>query len=168
MKDKKTSRIARAASAKAPSRKTPTRRILVADDNSDIRRLNVEVLVKSGYEVDAAEDGAAAWYNLQLKRYDLLITDHDMPHVTGFELLKKLRAARMALPVIMAAETLPQDEFASCPWIRPSITLLHPYTTEEFLETVEGVLQAAWSATEEKRTQASRQNQSNNECWLLL
>jgi DNA-binding response OmpR family regulator len=122
--------------------------------------LNVEVLVKSGYEVDAVENGAIAWYNLQLKRYDLLITDHDMPHVTGFELLRKLRAARMPVPVILATEKLPRDEFVYFPMLQPAITLLHPYTTEEFLQTVEGVLQAVDKASVAKARQTNRRRQS--------
>ena len=50
------------------------RRILVVDDDSDVRRLNTEVLIHFGYHVDAAEDGAAAWETLQLKNYDLIIS----------------------------------------------------------------------------------------------
>src|ERR1017187_5344654 len=62
----------------------PTHRILVVDDEPDIRRLNAEVLKSSGYEVDTAEDGKAGWQALQAvshapDSYDLLITDHNMP-----------------------------------------------------------------------------------------
>jgi len=71
MKDKKTSRIARAASAKAPSRKTPTRRILVADDEPTVRRLITEALVRSGYHVDAAEDGAVSAQGGQAQQHEL-------------------------------------------------------------------------------------------------
>jgi DNA-binding response OmpR family regulator len=91
------------------------RRILVAEDDPDIRRLNTEVLAASGYHVDAAEDGAAAWDALQLDNYDLLITDHDMPKVSGMELLQKLHDSSMKLPVIMATGTLPEEQLARHP-----------------------------------------------------
>src|SRR5579859_935677 len=81
---------------------SPPRRILVVDDDADIRQLSTDVLIQHGYHVDAAEDGAAAWEALQLKRYDLLVTDNEMPKLSGVELLEKLHAARMALPIIMA------------------------------------------------------------------
>jgi two-component system, OmpR family, response regulator ResD len=167
MKEKKVLRKKMLTTTAVPSSKTQPRRILVVDDNHDIRRLNVEVLVKSGYEVEDAEDGARAWYNLQLKSYDLLITDYDMPHVTGFELLKKVRAARMAIPVIMATESLPREEYARFPWLQPTMTLLHPYTTEEFLQTVEGVLQAVDAAPERNARQARNESQSNGAGWYL-
>src|SRR4029077_10352056 len=85
-------------------------RILVADDDRDIRRLNARVLEQSGYQVDTAEDGAAAWEVLQIKAFNLLITDNDMPKLTGVELVRKLRSARMALPVILATGKLPATE----------------------------------------------------------
>lgn len=47
--------------------------ILVVDNDGDIRRLNTDVLVGAGCEVDAAADGALASDMLQFKRYDLLV-----------------------------------------------------------------------------------------------
>jgi DNA-binding NtrC family response regulator len=118
----------------------PVHRILVADDESDIRQLNTEALTDSGYHVDGAEDGAVAWDILQLKRYHLLITDNEMPKVTGVELLKKIHAARIGVPVIMATGTLPQEQFARYPWIQPVAVLLKPYTLMELLGAVKRVM----------------------------
>lgn len=106
-------------------------------------KLNTRMLKRSGYEVDTAEDGAAAWEVLNADSYDLLITDNVMPKVTGVELLGKLRAARMPLPVIMATSSLPTAAFAGCPWLRPDATLLKPYTAAEMLRTVKKVLREA-------------------------
>jgi len=75
-----------------------------------------------------------------------VITDNNMPRLTGIELLKKLCAARMALPVIMATGTLPKEEFTRYPWLQPAATLLKPYTVEELLGTVKEVLRATVSA----------------------
>ena len=120
----------------------PPYRILVVDDDVSIRQLNTETLIRFGYVANAAEDGAAAWDALSADSYDLLITDHNMPKVSGVELLEKLRAARMALPVIMATGALPEQEFSQQPWLQPAATLLKPYTTEEMLGTVREVLRA--------------------------
>lgn len=118
-------------------------RILVVEDDSAIRQLNTEVLIRFGYHVDAAEDGVAAWEALNADGYDLMITDNNMPNVSGLELLKKLRAARMDLPVIMATGTVPTEEFTRYPWLRPAATLLKPYTAEEMLRMVKIVLSGA-------------------------
>ena len=102
-------------------------RILVVEDDISTRQLITEALIHSGYGVDAAEDGAAAWEALSAGSYDLMITDNNMPNVSGVELLKKLRAARMTLPVIMATGTLPKEEFTRYPWLQPAATLLVLY-----------------------------------------
>lgn len=119
---------------------SPPRRILVAEDNDDIRRLNREGLVLSGYEVDAAEDGAAAWQSLSTGRYDLLVTDNNMPKLSGVELLVKLRAARMVLPVIMATGNVPKHAAARLPSLHPVIILLKPYAIAELVEAVAALL----------------------------
>ena len=120
--------------------------ILVVDDDADIRRLNVEVLADSGYQVDAAEDGVEAWQALNTKPYDLLITDNKMPMVTGLELIKKLRAEDMTLPVILVSGTLPAEELKHHPWLQIQATLLKPYTLAELFRTVKEVLMATSDA----------------------
>jgi len=120
----------------------PPHRILVVDDEASLRRLITSTLVCSGYSVDAAEDGADAWEALQVKHYDLLITDNNMPRVSGVELLQKLHATRHALPVIMATGILPEEEFARNPCLKPAATLLKPYTLADLLKTVKAVLHA--------------------------
>jgi DNA-binding response OmpR family regulator len=120
--------------------KRPAHRILVVDGDDDTRRLNTEVLIQFGYHVDAAKDDTAGWAALQLNSYDLLVTDNNMPKVSGVELLMKLRAARMALPVIMATATLPKKDLTRYSWLLPAVTLPKPYTVDELLGTVKKVL----------------------------
>jgi DNA-binding response OmpR family regulator len=120
----------------------PNPRILVADDEEAIRRLITVVLVDSGYKVDAAEDGAAAWEALQAKPYDLLITDHNMPKITGLDLVKNLRSASMSLPVVMVAGSLPVHELVSNPSLQVAAMLCKPFSVAALLDTVENVLRA--------------------------
>ena len=115
----------------------------MVEDDDFSRQLTTKLLTLSGYEVDAAADGAAAWEALGVHSYDLMITDNKMPKVSGVELLKKLRAARMYLPVIMATGTLPEEEFTRHPWLQPDATLIKPYTVDEMLSTMERVLRKA-------------------------
>ncbi len=72
--------------------------------------------------------------------YDLLMTAHDIPKLTGVELVRKARSARMALPVVMASGTLPKEEFTRCPWLQPATMLPKPYTAVEMLSVVKKVL----------------------------
>jgi two-component system response regulator MprA len=142
------------ARAPVPCRTSPPPRILVVEDEPDIRRLNAEVLKSFGYKVDTAEDGMAGWKALCAVRhapesYALLITDHDMPGLTGLALVKKLRAASVALPVIMATgRLLPEDLFTRYHWLQPGAALIKPYSVEQLLGTVEAVLRTTDGARE--------------------
>jgi DNA-binding response OmpR family regulator len=139
----------RLAGASQPNRTGLPKRILVVDDEPLIRQLYTKVLVESGYKVEGAEDGAVAWDALQANAYDLLITDNQMPKVSGVDLLKKIYAARMTVPIMMATATFPEEEFNRSPWLQPEITLLKPHTATEFLEAVEEVLYMHNSVSEE-------------------
>jgi DNA-binding response OmpR family regulator len=146
MKENKISLAGEPACALLQREPNPPRRILVVDDDSDIRQLSTEVLIHSGYVVDAAADGAAAWEALQIKAFNLLITDHNMPRLTGIELVKKLRSARMALPVILVTGKLPVEELAQNPSLQLAALLPKPFSVAELLETVRAVLRATDSA----------------------
>jgi acetyltransferase-like isoleucine patch superfamily enzyme/CheY-like chemotaxis protein len=121
------------------------RRILVVEDDQFLRQRNTLALNLSGYAVDTATDGAAAWDALNANCYDLLITDNSMPKVSGIELLKKLRSAKMELPVIMATGTLPTQELAQNPWLEPVALLAKPYVNDQLLEKVKDALGAVFA-----------------------
>jgi PleD family two-component response regulator len=59
-KDNQIAPACESASTPLQAQTSPPHRILVVDDDGDIRRLSTQVLIRYGYEVDAAEDGAAA------------------------------------------------------------------------------------------------------------
>jgi DNA-binding response OmpR family regulator len=120
-----------------------TNRILFVDDSTAVREATANVLVGSGYHVDVAEDGEAGWQALHATKYDLLITDHDMPKLTGVELVKKLRSARMNLPVVLASAALPTEELNRNPWLQIAATLLKPFAIDELLETVKAAIAAS-------------------------
>src|ERR1017187_8627132 len=115
MKENQISQSLERASAPVQFEAGPPRSILVVEDDPDIRRINAMVLHRAGYHVDTAEDGAFAWEMLGVSDYDLMITDNNMPNLTGMDLLKKLYASRMTLPCIMATGKIPEAEFAQCP-----------------------------------------------------
>ena len=128
------------ASAPAQNRVNLPRRILLVDDDHELRSLNAEVLVESGYQVDTAKDGASGWRALKASHYDVLVTDNTMPGVTGMELIKKLRSEDMTLAVIMASGTAPVEELAQNPWLHIDALLTKPYTVAQVVKTVGEVL----------------------------
>jgi CheY-like chemotaxis protein len=114
--------------------------ILYADDDPLFRGFSVETLTHSGYAVTPVEDGLQAWAALHSKGYDLLITDNNMPRMTGLELAAKTRLEGMKLPIIVASGTAGLLAGTDYDWLRVAARLQKPFATEELLETVEQVL----------------------------
>ncbi|HEX4343306.1 MAG TPA: response regulator [Verrucomicrobiae bacterium] len=140
MKENFTLPISWAGASGEPSDKSQPVRILLVEDDSEVRRGMSKMLSSAGYEVDDAEDGAFAWDTLQSNSYDLMITDNSMPRVSGVELLGKVKTAHMELPVIMVTSLSPEHEFARKPWLKPDALVLKPVVTKELLEKVLSVL----------------------------
>jgi len=126
---------------RTPTRMTP--RILVVEEEGDLRQLSSDVLMMAGYSVEVAEDGAAGWKAVCDGGYDLVVTDNKMPKVTGIELVGRMRAEAIAIPVIMATGSVPTAELERSPWLRISVVLQKPFTAAQLLGTVRGVLRLA-------------------------
>lgn len=75
-------------------------KILLVDDEPNIRLVLGAVLEQTGYSVEVAEDGYIALRKIQQSRPDLVITDLRMPNMNGFELLSVLRTRFPELPTI--------------------------------------------------------------------
>ncbi len=77
--------------------------ILIAEDSLITAELEKNILENNGYEVDLAVDGMDAMDKLYTRKYDLLVTDIDMPRMNGFELTAKVRAGKKYnnIPIIV-------------------------------------------------------------------
>jgi CheY-like chemotaxis protein len=73
------------------ARATGRARVLVADDSRSLREALSRMLAAEGHIVDAASDGWDAWEMLHEVRYDLLVTDLEMPRLGGEKLVEKVR-----------------------------------------------------------------------------
>jgi PAS domain S-box-containing protein len=98
------------AGTTAPDGAAPRPRILIADDNADMRRYVADLLTGE-YDVRTAPDGAAALEQAAADPPDLILTDVMMPNLDGFGLLKALRAdpATLPIPVVMLSARAGED-----------------------------------------------------------
>jgi DNA-binding NtrC family response regulator len=76
-------------------------RVLVADDDKNLRKVLSMELQAEGYEVDAAESGSAALERLKEEEYDVLVLDLNMPGMDGMEVLKDVKGEGMLTEVIV-------------------------------------------------------------------
>lgn len=76
-------------------------KILIAEDDRELRMLFQRVLTQNGYSVRGVENGKEALAALELDYVDLIISDIMMPVMDGYELVRSLREANYQIPVLM-------------------------------------------------------------------
>lgn len=76
-------------------------RLLIADDDNEIRELLEFDLAQSGYLVDCAKDGEEALQKALSNSYDLILLDVMMPKMNGFDVCKNIRATKPEIPILM-------------------------------------------------------------------
>jgi two-component system sensor histidine kinase and response regulator WspE len=104
--------IAGAATGAATGAGSRRKRVLVVDDSLTVRELERKLLSNAGYEVEVTVDGMDGWNALRAGRFDLLVTDIDMPRMDGIELVTLLRrdARVKSLPVVIVSyKDRPED-----------------------------------------------------------
>jgi two-component system, chemotaxis family, sensor histidine kinase and response regulator WspE len=90
---------------KSDAGKVQRKRILVVDDSLTVREAEQFLLHSRGYDVEVAVDGMDGWNALKASHYDMIVTDVDMPRMTGLELVAKIKADQklQGLPVIIVS-----------------------------------------------------------------
>jgi two-component system sensor histidine kinase and response regulator WspE len=81
------------------------KRVLVVDDSITVREVQRQILRTHGYEVEVAVDGQDGWNKLRAEPFDLVISDVDMPRVTGLEFVRRIRddQALRDVPIIIVS-----------------------------------------------------------------
>lgn len=104
-------------------------RLLVVDDERDIRFLYAAELEDEGYEVETAGSGAEAAEKMRHQRFDLIILDIQMKGESGLQILQKIVKERTDLPVILCtAFTCYKEDFSS--WLADAYVVKSSDLTE--------------------------------------
>jgi len=126
-------------------------RILVADDDEALRYLLFRVLTSEGWEVSVAYDGENAWEKMQQRHYDLLLTDNEMPHLKGPELIQRAREHGMNLPVILASGNFTPGEaraYQTDAQLQIAAVITKPLNIWEIVKDVRKALEESAEKTE--------------------
>lgn len=115
-------------------------RILVADDEPAILELVQTVLSLWGYAVELRPDGDAALARALQGGIGLLLIDHQMPAMTGLDVLKRLRAANRPVPAILMSGYLPDALVTECGSLASVRLLPKPFTLQALRDAVTGAL----------------------------
>ena len=120
-------------------------RILLADDNVDMRNYIQRLLEKNNYEVESVADGLAALHAAQAHTPNLVLTDIMMPGLDGFALLKELRADDhlKTVPVILVSARAGEEARVEGMQAGADDYLVKPFSARELLARVDAHLEIA-------------------------
>ncbi len=121
-------------------------RILVVDDFPTMRRIIVNLLKELRFSnIEEADDGASALPMLREGGFDLVVTDWDMPKMTGIELLTKLRAdpALRDLPVLMATAEATREQIMQAAQAGVSGYIVKPFAASTLREKIAKIFEQA-------------------------
>jgi two-component system, OmpR family, response regulator len=119
-------------------------RVLIADDDPDIRDLVEFKLTQSGYAVEAVGDGLAAWESFQQQRPALVILDVMMPGLSGIDVLRKIRDSENgAVPVLLLSAKSRDSDVDTGFAVGADDYVIKPFSPRELLHRVNGMLARA-------------------------
>lgn len=119
-------------------------KILVVDDFATMRKVVRNLLKQVGYEnIVEAEDGVMALKALKSQKIDLVISDWNMPNMTGLELLKAVRADEdlKATPFLMVTAEALQDNVIAAVKAGVNNYIVKPFTAEVLNDKIKKILE---------------------------
>ena len=120
-------------------------RILIVDDDDDVRIVTRETITELGYEVVAVGDPAEALGRLENEHFDLLITDVAMPGLTGVELARRVRMSGNDLPIIFSSGYADVQAFGE--ELSEEVVLRKPFRLTDIAARIEAVLEPSSAPT---------------------
>ncbi len=120
----------------------PNMRVLVVDDFSTMRRIIKNILRQLGFNnVVEADDGTTAWEVLNKDKIEFIISDWNMPQMTGIELLRKVRASEDygRLPFLMVTAEAQQANIIEAAQAGVSNYIVKPFTAETMKQQIDKI-----------------------------
>lgn len=126
-------------------------KIIVAEDNRELRQLFSHVLIKNGYSVKGAENGKEVLDILDTDYCDLIISDIMMPVMDGYELVRKLRESGYTIPVLMITAKDAFDDMRQGFLSGTDDYMVKPINVNEMLLRVQALLRRAQMINERRQ-----------------
>ncbi|EED28582.1 chemotaxis protein CheY [Vibrio sp. 16] len=117
-------------------------KILAVDDSVSIRQMVSHTLKDAGYQVETANDGQDALSKVMSTKFDVVISDVNMPNMGGFELVKALRAKPQYkfIPILMLTTETSTDKKMQGKSAGATGWLVKPFNPETLLKTLKRVI----------------------------
>ena len=126
-------------------------KILIAEDDKELRKLFAHVLVKHGYTVREVSDGKEALEAMDEELFDLIISDVMMPEIDGFTLVRSLREAGNTIPILMITAKDAFEDMRQGFMSGTDDYMVKPINVNEMVMRVQALLRRAQMINERKQ-----------------
>lgn len=120
----------------------PNMRVLVVDDFSTMRRIVKNILRQLGFNnVVEADDGTTAWDIINKEKIEFIVSDWNMPQMTGIELLRKVRSSEgySEIPFLMVTAEAQQENIIEAVQAKVSNYIVKPFTAETMKQKIDKI-----------------------------
>lgn len=121
-------------------RKNKTIRLLLVDDDPNMQRMVALFLNRNNYNLDIAGNGRKALEQMEKTKYDLVISDMQMPLMDGSELVRIMRAKKSKIPVILISAYNSADMPYEIDTTNFAAVLFKPFDSTNLISTINKVL----------------------------
>lgn len=115
-------------------------KILIIEDDLNIVCSLVPALKEAGYTTDVATDGESGYFSMQTNGYELIILDYNLPKMNGREVIKKIRATDLSIPIIMLTVNQKLEEKVELLGLGADDYLTKPFAFSELLARIKAIL----------------------------
>ncbi|MFN3926198.1 MAG: response regulator [Pseudanabaenaceae cyanobacterium] len=114
-------------------------RILYVEDEQEIADTISEILSAEGYICTHVIDGDSGWQMWQIEEFDLLLTDLNLPNMTGLELIQKARELKPSAKIVGISGYIEPEEVERIKLLGADVILLKPMTPRQLLSAIKGL-----------------------------
>lgn len=115
-------------------------RILIVDDEDEIREELADYLQRKGYETSCAADGLDAWELFNVESIDGIVTDVKMPRVDGHELINLIRESNSDTPIIAMTGHYSAEDLDKLSMAGASMTIKKPIHLRSLIDSLQKFL----------------------------
>jgi len=140
-----------------------TLRLLYVEDNESVRLSNIELLKNFFSDIDTATNGKEGWEKFQANAYDIVITDINMPYMSGIEMIHHIRQINQDVTILIVSAYSDVEYFTSSIKVGIQGYVIKPTSIEQLIDVLENCMRFIEDKQIKKKYQQSLEDRADTE-----
>lgn len=118
----------------------------MVESDANLNMVVADYLCSKAYTIDTAKDGQEAWDLISKRRYDIILTNINMPQINGYDLLKLVRSSFINLPIIVISDKKDKDSIIRAYELGCDDYIIKPFSIDILTYKIEAILRRCQAA----------------------